>query len=561
MTRRPASLSTQLVLVLGGLALLTLVGVGLFLGRIATDELGRAQQAALQATARSAAELLATELRDREREIELLSLSPLLTRGVLDAPLVRETLQRRQVLHDELAWLGIASPDGRVLQSTGGLLVGASVAEREWFIGARDRVYVGDVHEAKLLARLLPGNPNGEPTRFVDFAAPIHDEQGQLRGVVGAHAHWRWITGIVEGSKKRHGGDASVDALIVDREGRVLYPEGLKLSTDGVAVLPKGRLDASARWFDGKDYLTAEAEVQARTHTDLGWRIIVRQPMSEAMRPVISLRNHLLLLGAGAALLALLLAWWLARRLSRPVEQLARFAQRVETAREMPELKAGTVRELSQLGEAISSMARSLLEAERGLQAANSSLEAQVQARTAELREANLALEKLASHDPLTGLANRRILDDRLAEALALDRRYAAKSGRRHALLLIDADHFKQVNDVHGHTAGDAVLRQLAGLLRQSVRASDTVARFGGEEFAVLLPECIDADEAMAAAEKIRAAVALAAFPEVGQLTVSLGVSLTRADDVSPKDLVMRADAALYQAKHGGRNRAALREA
>ena len=121
MKKGPLSLRSQLSLVLGGLALAILVGVGGYLGNLATDELFIAQQSTVRATAQAAAELLATQLRDREREIELLSVAPHLADGDLDSPRVRDALDRRQALHDEFAWLGVASPDGTVLQATGGM--------------------------------------------------------------------------------------------------------------------------------------------------------------------------------------------------------------------------------------------------------------------------------------------------------------------------------------------------------------------------------------------------------------------------------------------------------
>lgn len=562
--RRLPSLRSQLSLVLGGLSLAILTLVGGYLGSVATDEIYVAQQAAVRATAQSAAELLATELRDREREIELLSVAPHLVEGALDSTQMRDALERRQALHDEFAWLGVAAPDGTVLQASGGMLMGRSVAQRDWFIAARERVYVGDVHEAKLLATMLPTLPNGEPTRFIDFAAPIRDAQGRLRGVVGAHAHWRWVTGLVEGVVRRQSPGSGIDALILDRQGRVLYPEALKLAqAEGKAVLPQpvgGRFEGE-QVFDGTPYLTSEVTLQARTNADLGWRIVARQPMEQALRPVRDLRRELVLLGLLAAAALTFAALLLARRISRPVEELARVALRVQSERRIPDFpdQPGAL-ELARLSEAMRAMAGSLLATEQDLQQANATLEAQVQQRTAELEAANAALEHLATRDPLTGLHNRRSLDARLAEAHSLDRRYGVSSGRVHGLLLIDADHFKRINDRFGHPAGDAVLRQLAQVLLASVRVTDVVARFGGEEFAVLLPELAGAQEAVMAAEKIRTAVEAAVFPEGGKLTVSIGVSLASPDDEDLRLLVARADGALYEAKRGGRNAVVLKQ-
>jgi len=158
-------------------------------------------------------------------------------------------------------------------------------------------------------------------------------------------------------------------------------------------------------------------------------------------------------------------------------------------------------------------------------------------------------LARRARHDLLTGLANRAAFDAALERAVAACRRH----GRPLALLLADVDHFKAVNDGLGHAAGDEVLRELARLLQPLVRRDELLARFGGEELAVLLPEA-DREAARAAAERIRSAVESHRFAS-GELrvTLSLGVAVLEAEE-EPAALVTRVDGCLYEAKRAGRN-------
>jgi diguanylate cyclase (GGDEF)-like protein len=165
--------------------------------------------------------------------------------------------------------------------------------------------------------------------------------------------------------------------------------------------------------------------------------------------------------------------------------------------------------------------------------------------------------EKLATTDGLTGLLNRRSLDAELRARFA----EAARYGRSLSFVLLDVDHFKKVNDVHGHPAGDAVLRGVAAVVAAQARDTDRAARYGGEEMALLLPET-DPKGARAIAERLRAAIANAAHEtESGslQVTVSLGVSsIPSAGVETPEQLLEAADKALYRAKQGGRNRVEL---
>jgi len=189
--------------------------------------------------------------------------------------------------------------------------------------------------------------------------------------------------------------------------------------------------------------------------------------------------------------------------------------------------------------------------------------------RLPDLREAGKALWlqavinglcELSSRDPLTGLANRRHFELMLAGEV--DR--VARAGEPALVLMIDIDHFKKVNDAHGHPAGDEVLKHVAHTLQDCIRPMDTVARFGGEEFAMILPNC-PPSFAQAVAERIRIRIQSMTIPispgETVRVTVSLGGAFAPQWVRSSALLwVERADQQLYQAKSEGRNRACLEQ-
>ena len=164
-------------------------------------------------------------------------------------------------------------------------------------------------------------------------------------------------------------------------------------------------------------------------------------------------------------------------------------------------------------------------------------------------------LLQLATSDPLTGLFNRGYVDDRLALELSRARRY----GNVLTLAVIDADHFKSLNDRHGHPSGDLVLRGIASILRDSFRQSDTVGRYGGEEFVVILAET-DGDAAWRKLESLRelvasTAFAVAAHEEQVRMTVSAGLASFPGDGEDAAELFALADERMFQAKNEGRNR------
>lgn len=181
---------------------------------------------------------------------------------------------------------------------------------------------------------------------------------------------------------------------------------------------------------------------------------------------------------------------------------------------------------------------------------AKADLENKVADRTRELEDAMKALRHQAQTDPLTGLANRHALFEAARRYMDNWTRY----GERFAVLLLDLDHFKSINDDYGHAVGDEALKQVGLLLQESSRGGDVAARFGGEEF-VLLIKVLDGAEALGTAERLREAMTSLRFTEHDlRLTASIGVATIGPDIPNLDALISRADDAMYDAKHSGRN-------
>lgn len=522
-------------------------------GRIRTDA-----GAALRVVANTTAKQLNSQLRMRIEQATVLARSPGLWERGLDTPAVSQLLHRMQAIAPENQWIGVADLNGVVRNATGGLLLGQSVAARDWFIQGQHGPFVGDVHPAKLLETLLPRSDRDEPPRFVDFAAPV-SINGKPAGVLGVHASWDWADQVIGLALPAEAQAAGLQVFIFNRAGDLIYAPGhqtRQLRDSGFAG-PSAPLDDNGlftgvlAWHDGSDYLTSMAPVPAASEvTRLGWRVVVRQPITLAYSLVRDATSAVLLIGAVAAFVASLLAYRAARRLSRHLHGIALAARRVEAGAPgagMPVF--GGSSEVTALSSALRNMTVQLM-------ASNSRMEQQVRVRTRELLAANTALDRQARSDPLTGVLNRRGLEERLRLAVA-----AARRGHRPlAVAMLDADYFKRVNDQFGHEIGDAVLRRLADTLKSRLRTSDAVARLGGEEFIAVLPDT-DQAGALALAESLRAAVEAHVDPLYGSITVSIGVAVGLGPETDGAVLLRCADEALYRAKAGGRNRVCAAEA
>jgi diguanylate cyclase (GGDEF)-like protein len=249
-----------------------------------------------------------------------------------------------------------------------------------------------------------------------------------------------------------------------------------------------------------------------------------------------------------------LLMTWL---ITRPLTQMAAFAQAFQPGQNFRPFRlrrreTSSPDELTVLVDALNDAYQRIQKAHEFEVQHAEILSREVAERTRELSAAHQELARLSVTDKLTGILNRLGLDETLQSAITT----AKKEQRALSLIITDIDHFKQVNDQHGHLTGDQLLQEFARILQQTIPATAVLGRWGGEEFLIICPDS-NPEQTRLLAEQLRTAVENHIFPVVGHKTSSFGVaSLSESD--SSNDLLRHADNALYEAKRGGRNRVAL---
>lgn len=550
------SLRTQIAIVFGSLTALLAVVLCLAGGEVLKLRMHQQAAAMLSIMANNAAMLLHEDIAQQSRRAQVLSRSKELWENGLGASSVRTMLDRVQHIAPHNVWIGVADAHGTVRNATSGMLQGSNVSQRPWFQQGLNSVYISDVHPAKLLAELLPPTANGEPVRLVDFSAPIYRPDGEVAGVLAIHANWEWVHDSIERLLRGTGHALQQSVFIFDKKGELIYaPSGalapyaalgqdFPLDAQALRDIAAGK-PVQAHWKDSSEPFLTTAVQMPTAGSDLGWWIVARQPIETAYADANRILPLALAIGLLVGFVTSIAAWYLARRLCEDLKSLAQAAQRLQEGMSQTPLPiTGHNREVLQLSRSLSHMTQQLLQA-------NDEMKEQVRQRTQDLEHANSELQRQASTDPLTQLLNRRGFEPQALTAFAL----AVRSGRPLSVLSLDIDFFKRINDGYGHDIGDHVLQVLARTLQQRMRQTDLVARFGGEEFLVLLPDT-DAPSAMQLAEALRQHVAALDIHPVGHIHISIGISSLRSHTSdSLHEAIKRSDEALYQAKQTGRDR------
>ncbi|ARN19932.1 sensor domain-containing diguanylate cyclase [Piscinibacter gummiphilus] len=452
---RPRHLRLQVRVGVCLLILAAAAGCGEWFARRHAETAREAAGDRLLATAREMADRLSQEMAARARDVQALSEDETLRHPVTDPAASRAMLEGLKSRLPQFTWMGLASPDGTIVAATGDLLLGQSIASRPVFQNGLKGLWTGDVHEAVLLAKLVP-HPPGEDIKFVDIAAPVRDAAGEPLGVLAAHLSWQWADQLRQTVLRPRGAPASLQLTIVGPKGDLLLPPERR---DAGATLAPARIEenidrwTAVAWSDGRPSLTAVAEsLPVGAFRGFGWRVIARDEQAALATAVEAQRREAWTWAMGAGLVVAALAWWAIGRAVRPPAPQ-------EPVRTQPaSLMAGAVRP----------QRRSDLAPVTRLQPVASPVP---------------DILDQEHRDTLTGLGNAAQLERisrRLADA-------AADEPAETCVLCIDIDGFQTVNERYGRPAGDEVLVQIARRLRQAAREGDSVFRLGGDDFLVLL--------------------------------------------------------------------------
>lgn len=452
---------------------------------------------------------------------------------------IQMLLNQLQNSFPTFSWVGFMDPKGKVLASTDGILRGEDLSERPVYQEGIKGKFIGDVHNAVLLAKLLP-NPTGEPLQFVDISFPLKYKNGEIAGVLAAHLSWEWAKevekGVLEPLKYR---EKDIEMFIVSkREHTVLLGpdewvgKPLKLSGMETAEINKTSWSIE-KWADGKEYVTGLAYSQGHLdYPGLGWTVVVRQLKSTAFASVSDMLWFNVWTGLAVTVLFALIGWLVSRLISSPITRLTKVADQLRAGNEVQIPENRGIKEIEVL-------CRSL----RGMLTALTNKDSEL-----------VFMQNLAHYDQLTGLPNRTALEVYLEESLETE-----STDHTLTFLYLDLDGFKSVNDTLGHQTGDVLLQKVAQRLMALSHDKGITVRLGGDEFLIVL-RSIGAnpkEEAQAYADEIIQSLNKPFIIEYERIHIgcSIGGAEYPTNSGNPSEIIRMADEALYESKRSGKNK------
>ena len=327
------SLRVQISLASGGIALLLSLALSFYAAEESRRQIEQDEGASFMRRARSALDVLDRGMFERSREIQNAAILDEIREPGVPIERKRQILERLQSSFNAYAWIGICDDKGVGLVGTGKYLEGKDLSKRPWCTQGRDRSYLGDMHDALLLSKLLP-NPSGEMFYLVDVAAPVIDKKGKLQGVLCGHIFWKWAEEVLD-SKQTPG----KDLFLLTQDGLVLSgPEAPRSELSKLAPLTMQAIKQSEssgghlleKWSNGKTYLVGYAKSSGyRDYPGMGWISLMREDVTLAFAPARELRQRILVTGGLLGLLFAWLGWLMAGRIAKPITRISQAADKL----------------------------------------------------------------------------------------------------------------------------------------------------------------------------------------------------------------------------------------
>ena len=508
---------------------------GLVISRQASDEVEQRVGGVLVEQCRFLISSLDKSMWNWANQVDILSNAITIT-GSTSPKVAADMLRTLRDTVPAFSWIGLTNAEGTVLAATDDLLLGQSIAKRPVYHEGLKGNYVGDVHDAVLLANLLP-NPTGEHMKFVDVSSPVRDKDGNTIGVLAAHLSWVWARDVEKNMLQKASTGRGVEIFVVAADGTVLLGDAAFLGKPLVLPLLKDVKNRPSGWGvqiwpDGREYLTGV--VYGTGYGDypgLGWTAVARQPLDMAYAPVTDMMMRIVVAGVALSVLFVLVGWVVAEKVIAPLKDLTNAANDLSRGVPTEFLRRHPIREVEVLSNSIAMLVENLTRSEHDRD----------------------RIHHAAVKDHLTGLLNRMGLAAYIESTLPR----IAKNGSGLEVLYMDLDGFKQVNDTLGHQAGDVVLVTAAERLAACLRKGDVLVRLGGDEFLALM-ECKDDSAYNVALMGQRITKCVSDPMRVEGREVSVGVSIGHATwregDLTLEETLARADGALYAAKKAGKN-------
>jgi PAS domain S-box-containing protein len=358
------NLNFKFSLLIGVISFVIAFGVGQYSNSVSTKQLEENSGEALVKLSKRVADILDREMLERYREIKFAATMPVLTNENVSKDEKRAFLEKIKGNYNHHEWIGYALPDGTVFAGTNRYLEGKNASARPWLPAGLKGPYIGDVHDALLLAKLLPNN-SGEAIYFSDVAFPVKNNDGKVLGVLCTHLMWQWTRDVIRSIQKEN----SVDIFLLSKDGLVLVGPNdserkhiSEISKNAANTFNhENEMHKIISWEGGNRYLSAHAVSKGfEEYKGFGWKVIVRQPVENAFKIAKNNTQQILMASLLAAIIGIVLGVILSNMISAPLNRLSKLVNDLRENKDVKFDKKIANDEIGNLQQAIKNLHDSL---------------------------------------------------------------------------------------------------------------------------------------------------------------------------------------------------------